>query len=402
MGTKRHSWPTTEPFTKHQKGMLMTPSAKLRYCLATAAACALSSLLSAAENRKPVYQEFAVPDSIATYPLSINAQRTITGYYVTTDGVTHGFVRDEDGVITKFDVPGSTSTRPDSINRAGEITGTYITGPTDPIAGIPQGFVRSAEGKITLFGNTVNLGGSNRSFNANPAQVNVDGEVAGNLPYPLAAPGVFVRSRKGVVQVFSLSIGASYPTVATGLNAGGAVVGYTSSDDRHFQGFLWSGQGPVPSPFSGNLTSISVSGSTATFPTALNAEGTVVGCYSIANPVLPNSLTYYDFLYESDGTITTLAIPGTVPYCGYSGNEETGVYNVTPRTITLNGEGTIVGTYTNAAKVPVGFIQKKDGKLTTFTHPNATMTMPTAINNQDVIIGYFAKGTNIKGFLRLP
>ena len=73
-----------------------------------------------------------------------------------------------------------------------------------------------------------------------------------------------------------------------------------------------------------------------------------------------------------------------------------------PRTITLNREGTIIGTYTNAAKVPVGFIRKKDGKLTTFAHPNATMTMPTAINNQDVIIGYFARGTDIKGFIRLP
>jgi hypothetical protein len=328
----------------------MTPSAKLRYCLAATAVCVLSPLSSSAQDHKPIYQEFAVPDSVATYPLSLNEGRTITGYYVTTDGVTHGFVRDEDGVITKFDVPGSTSTRPDSINFAGEIAGTYITGPTDPTAGIPQGFVRSAEGKITLFGNTVNLGGSNRSFNANPAQINVDGEVAGNLPYPLAAPGVFVRSRTGVVQVFSLSFGASYPTVATSLNASGAVVGYTSSNDQNFEGFLWSGQGPVPSPGSGNVTSISVSGSTSTFPTALNAEGTVVGCYSITNPAPPNTLTYYDFLYESDGTITTLAVPGTVPYCGYAGNELTGVYNVVPRTITLNGEGTIIGTYTDGRK----------------------------------------------------
>jgi hypothetical protein len=30
------------------------------------------------------------------------------------------------------------------------------------------------------------------------------------------------------------------------------------------------------------------------------------------------------------------------------------------------------------------------------------MTMPTAINNRNVIAGYFAKGTDIKGFIRLP
>jgi hypothetical protein len=370
----------------------MTLSSKLRYCVA-AVACMLSPLFSAAQKHMPVYQEFAVPGSIATYPLSINARMTITGYYVTKDGVTHGFVREEGGGITKFDIAGSTYTRPDSINYAGEITGSSSKG----------GFVRSAEGKITLFGETITMNGQTRNFFANPAQINVTGEVVGNFPYPLAAPSVFIRSREGAVQVFTLSDGASYPTVVSGLNASGAVVGYASSDNQHFDGFLWSGQGPVPSIISPSFTTtILVSGSTATFPIAINAEGVVVGCYSITSPAPSFAKTYYDFLYQPDGTITTLAVPGTVPYCGYVGDEQTGIFNVAPRTITLNREGTIIGTYTNAANVPVGFIQKKDGKLTTFTHPNATMTMPTAINNHDVIIGYFAKGTDIKGFIRLP
>lgn len=380
----------------------MMLSSKLRHGLA-ALACVLSPLCSVAKNHRPVYQEFDVPGSIATYPLSINGGMTITGYYVTKDGVTHGFVRDEDGVITPFDVPGSTSTRPDSINYAGEITGTYIAGPTSPIAGNPQGFVRTPDGKIALFGSTIDLGGSAVSFDANPAQINVSGEVVGNLPFPLAAPGVFVRSRSGVVQVFTLSDGADYPTVATGVNAGGAIVGYTSSDLINYGGFLWSGQGPAPSPVASNVTSIQVSGSTGTLPTAINAEGAVVGCYFISPFQIPSqNTTYYDFLYQPDGTITTLDVPGTVPGCFYSGNELQGVYNVAPLTITLNREGTIIGSYTNAANVPAGFIKKKDGKLTTFTQPNATMTMPTAINNRDVITGYFARGTAIKGFIRLP
>jgi hypothetical protein len=373
-----------------------------------AAACMLSPLFTAgAQNHKPVYQAFEVPGSIATYPLSINARMTITGYYVSKDGVTHGFVREEDGTISRFDVAGSSSTRPDSINFAGEITGTYITGPTSPNPGAPQGFVRSPEGKITLFGSTFTENGSTRNFPANPAQINVAGEVVGNFSYPLVAPGVFVRSRTGVVQVFTLSFGASYPTVATGLNASGAVVGYTSSESvDDAQGFLWSGQGPVPSPISPDFTTISAAGSTGTFPTAINGEGAVVGCYSINTNAgvlfAPLALTYYDFLYEPDGTITTLNVPGTVPSCLYAGNALLGIFNVVPRTISINREGTIVGSYTNAANVPVGFLQKKDGTLTTFTHPNATMTMPTAINNRDVVIGYFAHGTEIKGFIRLP
>jgi hypothetical protein len=79
-----------------------------------------------------------------------------------------------------------------------------------------------------------------------------------------------------------------------------------------------------------------------------------------------------------------------------------GVTIVSPATIVINHEGTIVGTYSNAANLPAGFIQKKDGKLTTSIHPGASMTMPTAVNNHDVIVGYFVKGTETKGFIRLP
>jgi hypothetical protein len=383
----------------------MKSPSKSRYCL-SATAWLLTPMLFAAQDHKPVYVPFDVPDSVATYPLSINDKMTITGYYVSTSGLTHGFVRDEQGVITRFDVPGSSSTSPVSINYAGEITGTYITSSTSPTPGIPQGFIRSADGKITLFGDTISpYGSGSRPFDANPVKVNVDGEVVGNFPYPNAAPSVFIRSRSGVLQAFSLSDGAEYPTVATGLNASGAVLGYASSESiLYAQGFLWSGQGPVPSPVSGTATSISVSGSMGTFPTGINGGGVIVGCYSInTNPVFaPLALTYFDFWREPDGTITTLSVPGTVPSCLANVDELTGVTIVSPATIFINHEDTIVGTYMNAAHMPAGFIQKKDGKLRTFTHPNASMTMPTAVNNRDVVIGYFAQGTQIKGFIRLP
>jgi len=382
-------------------------SGKICCCLG-AAVCVLSPLLiAAAQEQKPVYQSFEVPGSLATYPLSINARMTVTGYYISKSGGTHGFVREGDGTVSRFDVAGSSSTRPDSINFAGEITGTYIAGANSPIPGMPQGFVRDADGKITVFGNPFADDGSALQFGPNPAEINVAGEVVGNFSHPLVAPSVFIRSRAGVVQVFSLSLGASYPTVATGLNASGAVVGYTSSNSlENAQGFLWSGQGPVPNPITGNATGISVSGSTGTFPTSINDAGAVVGCYSInanaGDPDLTPALTYHDFLREPDGTIRTLSVPGTVPYCGYTGNEFQGIFNTSPATITINGEGTIAGFYSNAANVPTGFIEKKYGTLTSFALPGPTITMPTAINSQDVITGYFIRGSETKGFLRLP
>jgi hypothetical protein len=383
----------------------MTFPSNLRYCLSITV-CLLTPMLFAAQDHKPAYVSFEVPDSVATYPLSINDKMTITGYYVSKSGLTHGFVRDEDGVITTFDVPGSSSTSPVSINYAGEITGTYLTSSASPMPGIPQGFIRSPEGKITLFGDTISpYGSGSRPFDANPVKVNVDGEVVGNFPYPNAAPSVFIRSRSGVLQAFSLSDGAEYPTVATGLNASGEVLGYASSEGIIYaQGFLWSGQGPVPSPFSGTTTLISVPGSMGTFPTGINGGGVIVGCYSInTSPMFaPPALTYFDFWREPDGTITTLSVPATVPSCLANVDELTGVTIVSPATIVINHEDTIVGTYMNTANMPAGFIQKKDGKLITFTYPNASMTMPAAVNNRNIVTGYFAHETKIKGFLRLP
>jgi len=143
-------------------------SGKICCCLG-AAVCVLSPLLiAAAQEQKPVYQSFEVSGSVATYPLSINARMTVTGYYISKSGGTHGFVREGDGTVSRFDVAGSSSTRPDSINFAGEITGTYIAGANSPIPGMPQGFVRDADGKITVFGKSVRRRRFRSSVRAQP------------------------------------------------------------------------------------------------------------------------------------------------------------------------------------------------------------------------------------------
>jgi hypothetical protein len=49
-----------------------------------------------------------------------------------------------------------------------------------------------------------------------------------------------------------------------------------------------------------------------------------------------------------------------------------------------------------------GFVRCRGGKVKTFTHPGATLTMPTSINNLNVITGYYTKGSETKGFIRLP
>jgi predicted membrane protein len=371
----------------------MTPPSKTFHCF-TAVLGLLTPLLCAAqgfrgEPPRPLVS-FQVPQSQATYPLSINESGIITGYYISTSGLTSGFVRNQDGQITTFTVPGAAATVPVSINTAGDITGYSQLTTAAPAT--PQAFLRTPDGTLTtVAGNTYTGNG------LTPVSINVAGEIIGNFPDQVEGPNIFISSPSGVVTTTTLSQGALYPTLVTGLNASGAIVGYASSASINFaQGFLWDGQGPVPSPVSGaGLTGVSVTGSTGTFPTALNAGETVVGCYTVSG-------VYYDFVRDPTGVITTLDIPGTVPACIATYALPLQVISVVPQSITLNDQGTITGYYTNAANVTVGFVRSDAGKLITFDHPGSTQTIPTSINNQDQITGYYSEGTAIIGFIREP
>ena len=86
-----------------------------------------------------------VPGSVATYVRAINENNEIAGYYVTPDGISHGFVGTLDGTYTSFDAPG-TGTIALGIDKAG-----FVTGHSDPSADCPVsgcGFVRAPDGTI--------------------------------------------------------------------------------------------------------------------------------------------------------------------------------------------------------------------------------------------------------------
>lgn len=72
---------------------------------------------------------FDYPGALYTSPTGINLAGTITGYYSEADGVRHGFVRDNLGNFTSFDDPdaGPQGTTPTAINRSGQITGQFTS-----------------------------------------------------------------------------------------------------------------------------------------------------------------------------------------------------------------------------------------------------------------------------------
>jgi hypothetical protein len=54
---------------------------------------------------------FAVPDATATFAYQLNSSNQIIGYYIDSNGMTHGYTRDSAGVLTyPIDVPGATET----------------------------------------------------------------------------------------------------------------------------------------------------------------------------------------------------------------------------------------------------------------------------------------------------
>jgi hypothetical protein len=79
----------------------------------------------------------------------------ITGYFIDTQNIRHGFIWDKLGGFTPFDVGSSGRTEPQSISDSGKVIGTYYRDPADARhfynPGAEHGFLRDSDGTITTF-----------------------------------------------------------------------------------------------------------------------------------------------------------------------------------------------------------------------------------------------------------
>jgi len=199
-------------------------------CMLTPLFCAAQQAApDSAGDQAPVFLSFKAPGSMATFPQSINDLMVVTGYYNITFEATRGFVRYADGSITTFVVPESQSTFPVSINHAGDITGYYIV--QGELGLVAHGFIRAADGTITTFGKRLSAGNT-QPFLPVPIAINDFGEVAGNVDSlgDNSSSIPFTRSPSGGISEFSLGPGSTTTTKITGMNASGAIIGYTSSN----------------------------------------------------------------------------------------------------------------------------------------------------------------------------
>ena len=361
-----------------------------RLRLIATALCCFTPLLCHSQGAS--YVSVEVADALGTYPMSINHSMTVTGYYLVSPAEAHGFVRKSDGSIDTFIVPGSLWTEPESINDSGDITGFY-----ELADGAPRGFERLADGRVLIS----EAAGPPDGPEAQPVAINAFKGIAGNYPQSPNTSAGFTRAANGNFSTFAFGEEADYPTVVTGLNASGTVVGYVSHGGgaesafyRHPDGFSIQFSVPVPGESSRDFNF-------ATVADAINAAGVITGWYINCENACSSTLTG-GYVRSAKGDYTFFTPPGTLLTAPQPGLTAENGSLTAPHLLSINIEGSIAGSYIDAQGNQHGFVRCPSGDIASFDPPKGKKTTATAINDAGVIVGTTYSSENPSGFLRVP
>lgn len=332
----------------------------------------------------------------------INNAGAITGYYLDTNNVYHGFLRSPGGKFTSFEAPGADTnagdfngTLPNAINDAGAITGVYYDANN-----LGHGFLRNPQGKFTTFDVKGGIIGT-----TTPIALNLEAAIVG---YYLDENGVsqgFLRRPNGTFATWSgpgacdaTSATGCYGTGAFSINLFGTIAGGYEDNGGNFvdHGLVRDPQGrfatfEVAGAGNGSYEGTGSPGSSV----PLNQLGAIAGYYIDASDLV------HGYLRSPSGEITTFDVPGT---------ESIGIGCYADCSVGLNDAGAITGYYLDANSVYHGFVRSPAGTVTTFDAPGANTTpgsysgtFPVSINDRGEITGYYLDANNINhGFLLLP
>jgi uncharacterized membrane protein len=339
-----------------------------------------------------------VVDSNGTFSSDINGWGAITGYYIDSNNVYHGFLRSPEGKFTTFEAPGADTTIgsfngtiPSNINDLGVIAGSYYDA-----NGSGHGFLRSPSGKFTTF----DVPGATNS-NTTPRAFNIEGAVVGFYTDANFSFHAFLRSPNGK---FTTWIGPDactgngsqgcFGSGASGINAFGTIVGGFEDNNGNFvhHAFVRDAEGKlktfdVPGAGTGSYQGTGCPGCNL----GLNQWGTVAGIWIDINSV------NHGFVRSPDGKFTTYDAPGA----GLDAGEGTGCPSDCP--VSLNDWGAITGVYIDVNFVYHGYLRGSEGKIVTVDPAGSIFTFPVGINDWGSITGYYADANSVfHGFLRIP
>jgi hypothetical protein len=268
----------------------------------------------------------------------------------------------------------------DGINASGVITGyLYDT------SGNEKGWMRDAEGNITLLVDPLDT----TTPTANRALgINDDGMIV----------GFFFDTAAGLYYGYFYSAG-NYETYAVAGQPTGTDTGIGGIDNKkaNFCGFV------LPPPYTvyqafvsihGAVTVFGVEGSSDTQCLAINDSGEAAGFYTDSANVL------HGWVRSPSGTITTINVPGastatgTVPCGGSAGGTEVEG---------INDSGYVSGHYYDTSNNEHGFVRAPNGKFTRLNVPGAAQTAGGGINSAGVVVGHWSDSScNNSGYTATP
>jgi len=227
-----------------------------------------------------------------TFPESINDTGAITGHYVDAHNVNHGFLRSPGGEFITFDAPGANSTTgsfdgtfPTSINNGGTITGSYIDSKE-----LTHGFLRSPGGEFITFDTPGASSVAAAGYGTFPKRINDAGAITGHYTDAHNVIRGFVRSPSGEFTTFDAPGASSvaafgYGTFPESINDTGTITGHYSDAHGMSHGFLRSPSGEITTFDPSGAGSVAASGY-GTFAESINDAGAVTGQYTDANGLI--------------------------------------------------------------------------------------------------------------------
>jgi len=181
-----------------------------------------------------------------TFSFAISPGGEITGFYFDGTNASHGFLRDNMGVITTYDVPGSGT---------GFLQGTYGGGftPNGTIMGnyfdaddLSHGFLLDKNGVFTTF-DAPDAGSVPGSFEGTyPFGINANGAITGWYVDDADVNHGFVRDKLGAIVEFDVpgaGTGPGQGPLVFGIAPNGAVTGFFLDPNNVVHGFVREGEG---------------------------------------------------------------------------------------------------------------------------------------------------------------
>jgi uncharacterized membrane protein len=252
--------------------------------------------------------------------------------------------------FTKASVPGATMTEPGGINNAGVSVGLYVDS-----AGIQHGYILNGK-KLTTLDDPSAKTGTTAGSNLNP-----DGAISVVGSYVSSTTGNSVGFRyKGGKYTDIPGPSGAVATFGSAINDTGAIVGYYVDSAGVFHGFLLKGK---------KYTTLDVPGATATFATGINKSGKIVLYWFDSGGHAESSL-------YNGKTYKTINVPGAAN--SYA--------------LDNDAAGDVCYEWQDSANVIHGALLHSR-KYYKFDYPKSTATYGGGINDKSNIIGGYQTST---------